>query len=72
MLLGVVIQPRIGGEGVETIPPYKSLFKDVLLWKHQAKLGKKHLEQLFSIEVGWCKAVGFQGLNLLRNSHMCS
>lgn len=44
MLLGVVIQPRIGGEGVETIPPYKWLFKDVLLWKHQTKLGKKHLE----------------------------
>lgn len=77
MVLGVVIQPRTGGEGVETIPQYKWLLKDVLLWKHQTKLGKKHLEQLFSTgggRGGWCKAVRFQykGLNLLRNPHKCS
>lgn len=41
MLLGVVIQPRIGGEGVETVPPYKWLFKDVLLWETPNKTGEE-------------------------------
>lgn len=31
MVLGGVIQPRIGGKGVEAISPYKWLFKNMQL-----------------------------------------